>query len=123
MNWKMIPAPPITSLHVDPDWKASFHEEWEKRFRKVARDLGLKRGQYTVRSNKAGPAILGEVTLHSDSLYVQVGGSIQGQERKLMYRSCTSQSDYTGGTNHYMTTDTFESDYDTALNTFKKVAA
>ena len=123
MNWKMIPAPPITSLHVDPDWKTAFHEEWETRFRKVARDLGLKRQQYTVRSNKAGPAILGEVTLHSDSLYVQVGGSLSGQESQILYRSCTSQSDYCGDTNHYMSTDTFKSEYWIALDLFKKVAS
>lgn len=109
-------------MRPQPTFKVAFHEEWETRFRKVARDLGLKRQQYTVRSNKAGPAILGEVTLHSDSLYVQVGGSLSGQERKLMYRSCTSQSDYCGDTNHYMTTDTFEFDYDTALNTLKKAS-
>lgn len=52
-----------------------------------------------MRSNAAGPAVSGEVTLHSDELYVQV--SCNGGGGEVMYRRCRRRRDYTGERNNY----------------------
>jgi hypothetical protein len=89
--------------------KAAWHRKMASYLRGLAKELGLKPGTFKVRSNEAGPAILGEVTLHADTFYIQVGGSLFDNEHlpkesaQLMYRSCNGQKDYTGGQNQWMT--------------------
>ena len=87
---------------LDLEWKDGFHKQWKRKLKAVARALGLAPAQYTVRSNKGGTAVLGEVTLHADNIYVQAGGSMPNNAEQLLYRSCTSQKDYTGGHNNWM---------------------
>lgn len=55
--------------------KEKFHKDAAKALRQVAKALKLSAGSFKIRSNKAGPAVLGEVVLHSDTLYILVGGS------------------------------------------------
>ena len=84
--------------------KETFHRTWARNLRRLATALGLVKGQFTVRSNKGGDGVLGEVTLHSDTLYLQVGGSCCGPDKPdVMYRSCEGQKDYTGGYNRRTT--------------------
>jgi hypothetical protein len=82
--------------------KDRFHTVYKKRLREIAEALGLSKSEYDLRSNKAGPAVLGEVILHSDRIYLQVGGLNQNQ---VMYRSVKGRKDYTGGTNNWMSLD------------------
>jgi hypothetical protein len=80
--------------------KEAFHRRAKAVAKLIAAELGLAPGSYDVRSNKAGIAVGGEVTLHSDTLYVQFG---QGFNREgFLYRSCRGRKDYTGGSNHWM---------------------
>lgn len=89
---------PIHSLPKD-----AFHALARKQFKTLAAELGLQKGEYDLRTNKAGPAVLGETTLHTDKIYVQVGGSASTY---LMYRTCDGRKDYCGGRNWYMPIDT-----------------
>jgi hypothetical protein len=103
---------------MDYDVKQKFHAKWLRLLRKLAtQDLGLARGTFDVRSNKAGPAILGEVTLHTDTLYLHIGGSICTAEKPdLYYRSCKGRKDYHGGRNRWdLSPDTLENDRPRAI--------
>lgn len=87
---------------MDHAKKETFHRNYSKILRAIAKGMGLPTGSYTVRSNKAGPDILGEVTLHGERIYLQVGGSLCEPDRPdVMYRSCKGQKDYTGGMNRW----------------------
>mgnify|MGYP003388706366 CR=1 FL=1 len=70
--------------------------------------LGLNKNQYSVRSNQAGPAISGEVTLHTNSIgehyhgiYVQISQSYGGVDMGVLYRACNNVADYTGKRNNH----------------------
>jgi hypothetical protein len=64
----------------------------------MANRLGLNEDQYDVRTNKGGIAVSGEVTLHTDTHYIQFSQSGQG----ILVRTCKDRKDYTGGRNHYV---------------------
>ena len=89
------------SGHIDAssEWKSAlktiFHSESMKLLKCVAYQLGLKPNQYKVSSNLSGVAGCGEITLHTDSLYVQISQrSAQGLD--ILYRSCNGRKDYGG---------------------------
>jgi hypothetical protein len=80
--------------------KKSFHLKGKKFLAELARALGVSVGTYSVRSNVGGVAVSGEVTLHTDNIYIQLSDYFGQPGISMMYRSCTSQKDYTGGRNH-----------------------
>lgn len=84
--------------YPDPVMKKKFHTEGKKVLRELAKELALK--EYDVRSCEGGIAVLGEVTLHTPGLYLQVHGDYGGLPR-IMYRTCTGMKDYTGGMNNW----------------------
>ena len=55
--------------------KVAFHRDGRRFLRALASELWLARGSFDVRSNEGGIAVSGEVTLHSDTLYVQLSES------------------------------------------------
>lgn len=79
--------------------KQAFHREAKRALKAVAAALGLAPGSYDLRSNLAGPAVSGEVTLHTERLYIQVQGGFQRSD--ILYRTCAGRRDYTGGMNHF----------------------
>ena len=81
--------------------KASFHSTARSRLGKLAHSLGLLPGTYDIRSNKAGIAVSGEVTLHADDIYVQVSQPCFGHDSGILVRQCNGRKDYTGGKNHF----------------------
>jgi hypothetical protein len=81
--------------------KRSFHSLGRKLLKDLANDLGLTPGSYEIRSNLGGIAVCGEVTLHSDNLYVQLSDNM-GAGARVLYRTCKSRRDYCGGMNHWM---------------------
>lgn len=102
---------------MNPAVKESFHRKYRRVLGEVAKQLGLEKGRYKVRSNKGGFGILGDVTLHAERLYVKVGGSIvdpittpKTDAYWCMYRSCKGLKDYIGGQNRWMGLDMFEPD-------------
>lgn len=88
--------------YCDPEIKSGWHERVMQAMHNLAKALGYKKGNYDVRSNKAGIAVSGEVTLHTDDIYVQVGQPSFGSwDRAILVRTCKGRKDYTGGPNNF----------------------
>ena len=82
--------------------KHLFHREARKRLQALAEALCLPRHSYDLRSNKAGVAVSGEITLHGETLYVQICQPATGADSGILIRTCKGQKDYTGGPNNYV---------------------
>lgn len=86
----------------EPAAKEAFHKHGKKLLKELAKLIGAE--EFDVRSNKAGPAVVGEVTLHTPHVYVQLtGGSCQ----HVMFRECKGMKDYTGGMNQWASMEDF----------------
>lgn len=90
----------LRGVSYDETAKKLFHSEAKRCLRNLADALGYDRCDYDLRSNIAGPAVSGEVTLHSDEIYVQVGCT--GYGNGVMYRRCNGRRDYTGDRNNHV---------------------
>lgn len=88
--------------------KAAFKKEATRLLRRLAKDLELPKGSYSVRFNKAGPAVSGDAVLHGEDIYVCLGGTFNVG----MLRSCKGRKDYTGGVNRWWA---HPGDYETLL--------
>ena len=82
--------------------KKAFHRAGKAFLTGIAKALGLGSSLYDLRSNAGGMAVSGEVTLHTDELYLQLSESCTKPGISLMYRSCTSRKDYCGHRNHFI---------------------
>lgn len=80
--------------------KKAFHAAGRKFLKALAEALGLSGADYDLRNNMAGIAVSGEVTLHADSLYVQLYESCLSRGVGVLYRSCHGRKDYCGDTNN-----------------------
>jgi hypothetical protein len=90
-----------TSVAYNEPAKAKFHRQAETVLRRLAVALGLKKGEFDLRHNQGGIAVSGEITLHSDNLYVQFSQSCVGPDCGFMWRTCNGRKDYTGGRNQW----------------------
>lgn len=88
-----------------PEQKRLFHKNAERKLKQLAAALGLRPSDYDLRSNKGGPAVSGEVTLHAERLYVQASQPATGSNTGILFRSCTSRRDYIGGVNNFASLD------------------
>lgn len=88
-------------IGYDAQAKRAFHREARSALRVAARHLGLDLDQYDLRSNFAGPAVSGEITLHGDEIYVQVSIPCIRPGREVMFRRCKGRQDYLGMSNHF----------------------
>ena len=93
------------SVAYDAEAKRLFHSRARSQLRRVAAALGLEPGSYDLRSNEAGIAVSGEITLHSDHLYVQVSQSAMGYHSGILFRTCKGRKDFVGGTNNFASLD------------------
>lgn len=83
--------------------KDAMHRQGATFLRKLAASLGLQKGDFDIRSNRAGIAVSGEVTFHSDDLYIQMSESCLGERGlSLLYRTCSNRKDYCGHTNNHI---------------------
>src|SRR3546814_7738569 len=55
--------------------------------RRLADALALDEGSFDIRSNKGGPAVSGEVTLHGEDVWVQLSLGLSGPDREVCFRS------------------------------------
>ena len=85
----------------DEGAKRTFHSEGRTAMRRLAEALGLEADSYEVRSNKGGPAVSGEITLHGEEVYVQLSLGAMGVGREILFRRCRGRKDYTGERNHF----------------------
>lgn len=88
-------------VSYDEQRKAQWHRAARKALKATAEALSLSPSAYDLRSNKAGIAVSGEVTLHTDKAYVQVCQSYGGPQMGILIRSCKHRKDYTGGHNNF----------------------
>ena len=88
----------------------AYNESAKREFLRVAKQmaihlaarLGLNEDQYEVRVNKGGVAVSGEVTLHTDTRYIQFTQSSGILKDGFLVRSCKGRKDYVGGRNHWV---------------------
>ena len=89
----------------DEHAKRLFHSRARSQLRRLATALGLPPGSYDLRSNPAGIAVSGEITLHTDFLYVQASQSVMGHDNGILFRTCKGRKDYVGGPNNFAPLD------------------
>lgn len=87
--------------------KNEFHKNAKSVLAEIGKRLGLAKSKFNVRSNKSGQGSTGDITFHSDKLYITIGGM---DVNSVMYRSCDGRKDYTGGSNRWTTLDKLLSD-------------
>lgn len=81
--------------------KRRFHTCARARLRRLATALGFAPGSYDLRANPGGIAVSGEITLHHETVYVQVSQPAAGADTGILIRQCAGRRDYTGGRNHF----------------------
>ncbi len=89
----------------DEHAKRLFHSRARSQLRRLAAALALQPGSYDLRSNKGGIAVSGEITLHSERLYVQAAQSVMGNDSGILFRTCKGRRDYVGGPNNFASLD------------------
>lgn len=89
----------------DEHAKRLFHSRARAQLRRLAAALGLAPGSYDLRSNPAGIAVSGEITLHTERLYVQASQSVVGNGIGILFRACKRRKDYVGGPNNFASLD------------------
>ena len=94
-----------TSVAYDDRAKRLFHSRARPQLRRLATALGLQPGSYDLRSNQGGIAVSGEITLHSERLYVQAAQSVMGHDNGILFRTCKGRKDYVGGPNNFAPLD------------------
>jgi hypothetical protein len=95
----------VTLAHRGVDYDAAaknaFHSEGQKAMRALAKALQLDSKEFEVRSSCGGPAVSGEIILHTEKCYVQLSLGLCGLDKEVLYRTCRGRDDYTGGRNHF----------------------
>lgn len=91
-----------TSVAYNPPAKREFLRMSEQAAIMLASRMGLNEDQYDVRVNKGGEAVSGEVTLHTDTHYVQFVQYSGFLTEGFLVRSCKGRKDYSGGRNHFV---------------------
>lgn len=92
----------IRSCSYDSEQKRRFHATARSRLKKLAAELGLSPKSHDIRSNRAGVATSGEITLHHDRAYIQVGQFGLQSGHGILIRTCKGRKDFTGGANHFV---------------------
>ena len=106
--------------YVEAAVKDGMHRKGRAALKQVAAGLDLKPGTFDIRSNKAGIACSGEITLHHDEFYFQVqpDSFMKGQE--ILVRSCKGRKDYSGGGNTFISIQDLK-DFDKVVAAVKRV--
>lgn len=99
--WGYARDPGILAYNAEA--KDRFHFLARKFLAEVAAEMGLKKSEYDLRSSRGGIAVGGEVILHTDFIYIQIGGL--WESTFSMFRSCKGRADYTGGKNNFLKAD------------------
>lgn len=90
-------------LGYNEDAKAIFHRSGMAFLKDLAQRLGYTKSDVDVHSNKGGIAVCGEITLHSDEVYVQLSQFYLSRgHTAILVRTVKDRKDYTGGANHFL---------------------
>lgn len=86
----------IRGVAYDAAAKDLFHADGRKAMRNLAAALALADGSYTIRSNRSGPSVSGEITLHGEEVWVQLSLGALGPEYEVTFRRVRGQHDHLG---------------------------
>lgn len=100
-NRPMLKTLALRGVAYDEPAKRLFHSEGRAALRRLAEALGLDGGSFDIRSNKAGPAVSGEITLHGETLWVQLSLGPFGPDREVCFRKVRDRHDHIGERNHW----------------------
>lgn len=100
-NRRMLKTLALRGVAYDEPAKRLFHSEGRAALRRLAEALGLEEGSFDIRSNKAGPAVSGEITLHGETLWVQLSIGPFGPDREVCFRKVQGRQDHIGERNHW----------------------
>lgn len=92
-------------VSYDEGAKRVFHAEGRAAMRRLAEALQLADGSFEVRSNRAGPAVSGEVTLHADEVWVRLSLDVWGAGREIAFRQVRGRDDHCGDRNRWASVD------------------
>lgn len=88
-------------VSYDEAAKRSYHAEGRKALRRLADALLLEKNEYRIESCLGGPAVSGEISLHSGELYVMIGIDWPDEHRHVLFRRVNGPTDYSGGPNRW----------------------
>lgn len=88
-----------TNLAYNRDKKNEYHRLARQYLAYIAKLLGFPKGSFDIRSSMGGVAVSGEITLHTDRVYVQFGNDAMGL---ILARTCTGREDFVGGGNQWI---------------------
>lgn len=91
----------LRGVAYDEPAKRLFHSEGRLALRRLADALGLEDGSFDIRSNKAGPAVSGEITLHGEALWIQLSLGPFGPDRAVCFRKVRDRQDHIGERNYW----------------------
>lgn len=74
--------------------KKRFHSRAQTLLRRLAADMALPTAARDIRSCMGGPAVMGEVILHTDDFYLMI------HDRGVLFRTCDGRKDYHGDRNN-----------------------
>jgi hypothetical protein len=98
-NAEELHAWATTVQRLGPDGgKRQFHAVAKKVGKGLLSLLGVPGD---VRSNLAGPAVTGDITVHMDRAYIKFSGDVPFCPPMFLYRTCNGRRDYTGGHNQW----------------------
>lgn len=92
-------------VSYDEEAKRLFHRRAGSQLRRLAIALSLLPGTYDLRHNQGGVAVSGEITLHSEGLYVQASQPAFGHDTGILFRTCEGRQDYVGSRNNFASLD------------------
>lgn len=93
------------SVAYDDARKRQFHRLARHQLGRLAKALDLAAGSYDLRSNRAGIAVSGEITLHAERIYVQASQPFGGFDSGILIRICNGRKDCVGGPNNFASLD------------------
>ena len=86
----------IRGVAYDDAAKDLFHADGRRAMRDLAVALALPDGSYTIRSNRSGRSVSGEITLHGEEVWVQLSLGALGPENEVTFRRVRGQHDHLG---------------------------
>ena len=99
--------------------KKIFHQRGKRVLRIIAKSLEIPDEIYEIRYNRGGPAVSGDLVLHSDHVYIMFNADHVCDW--ILYRSCLSRTDYSGGPNHSCTWKDLHDNPDLQINLMKAI--
>lgn len=86
----------IRGVAYDAAAKDLFHADGRRAMHKLAAALRLPDASYSIRSNRSGPAVSGEITLHGEEVWVQLSLGALGPENEVSFRRVRGRDDHLG---------------------------